>query len=460
MQLAQPYGAFAKTMLERQVYPDLRYYPGGPPIPPYDVTGHTLGLLMGVDVHQIDEPIRTADLELLDEIAPPRTPLPPRPDWAYSMSPASNAAFVAANALQAAGVQLFRTASAADRPGGGSLEPGTWIVPPSADAERILERVAGETGLVVSAAAEPPPVDAFRLKTPTRVGLWRIPNNMPAGWLMWVLEHYGVDHRVVESTDFQGDLSDLYDVIVLPAGTSRTRMLNGLSPRRHDRSWQWAYGIGERGWRKLRQWVLDGGTLVALGSASETARALLDLPIEPVLPRRGGRVYFTAGAPDGTAGGDTDPGAASVRDISDPTTVFYCPGSLLKQEHNPNHPVGFGMPAEWPVFFRRDQAYRLTAQLRHHGRGGLPLPRPDRHGGERLAARGRVPVEPGERRVVRGRPRHRDHHGQPGGLPRPGRAPPSSCCSTPSSRGPQRASTPRNWRGWSSASQCRNPARH
>lgn len=57
VRMDQPYGAFAKALLEMQRYPNLRDAEGHP-VAPYDVTAHTLPLLMGVTVHPVKAPFR------------------------------------------------------------------------------------------------------------------------------------------------------------------------------------------------------------------------------------------------------------------------------------------------------------------------------------------------------------------------------------------------------------------
>lgn len=362
---AQPYGGYARTMLSTQVYPDLRLFPGGPPEPPYDVTGHTLWMLTGARVDAVAQPFE-ATLELVKQVTPPAVTVPAKSSGAYLIGPESYGTFKLVTALQKAGAPVYRASKAFD-----GHAPGTWIIPATATSQPIVERQGTALGLAITAVDRAPAVEGERLKPGTRVGLYRAANNMPGGWSMWMLEQYGVDHTVMSARDFEGDLNAKYDVILLPSGTTKARMLQGLDPKRNDPAeWAWAFGIGDAGWAKLKAFVQNGGTLLAVGSAVETARDLLDLPIERALPQAPPR--FGPGAArqaeakeDGTAvlrDAFSSPARLmqTLRDrVAEPQSLFYCPGSLLNNEFDPNHPVAWGMPAAWPVFFDDDQAYRL-----------------------------------------------------------------------------------------------------
>ena len=362
---AQPYGGYARTMLSTQVYPDLRLFPGGPPEPPYDVTGHTLWMLTGARVDAVAQPFE-ATLELVKQVTPPAVTVPAKSSGAYLIGPESYGTFKLVTALQKAGAPVYRASKAFD-----GHAPGTWIIPATATSQPIVERQGTALGLAITAVDRAPAVEGERLKPGTRVGLYRAANNMPGGWSKWMLEQYGVDHTVMSARDFEGDLNAKYDVILLPSGTTKARMLQGLDPKRNDPAeWAWAFGIGDAGWAKLKAFVQNGGTLLAVGSAVETARDLLDLPIERALPQAPPR--FGPGAArqaeakeDGTAvlrDAFSSPARLmqTLRDrVAEPQSLFYCPGSLLNNEFDPNHPVAWGMPAAWPVFFDDDQAYRL-----------------------------------------------------------------------------------------------------
>ncbi len=294
--------------------------------------------------------------------------MPARPRGAYLVGPESYGVFKLVAELQKANIPTFRAGAAFD-----NHPAGTFIIPSTPASQKIVEQAAANLGLVVSGADRMPAVDGFRLKAGTKVGLWKGANNMPGGWLMWLLEQYDINHEVVKAQDFAGDLNAKYDVILLPSGTSKARIVNGLDPKRNDPAeWSWAFGVGDAGWTKLKAFVENGGTLLAIGSAVETATELLNLPIEKALPEAPPRFGPQATQASESVSQATVDGALrdafssparlmqTLRDrVADPSSLLYCPGSLLQNEFDTTNPVAWGMPEAWPIFFESDQAYRL-----------------------------------------------------------------------------------------------------
>ena len=178
--VAQPYGHYAKTLLERQRYPDLREYPGGPPKRPYDTTAQTLPLLMGVNTAQITAPFE-ADLEKLERVELPAGKAEPRRKQ-YLLRPDSNNAFIAVNRLLKAGAQVARS----KRPiqdGGLDFPAGTFVIR-SANVQDFTALGLNFYG------TDLPLSDAVPLRQP-RVALYK--SHIPVideGWTRWLLEQY------------------------------------------------------------------------------------------------------------------------------------------------------------------------------------------------------------------------------------------------------------------------------
>jgi hypothetical protein len=324
----QPYKAFAKTLLEVQDYPLLLQYPGGPPQPPYDVTAQTLPMLLGFQADRIDTSF-SASTRLLATIEPEPVTMPPAPPstGAYVVGPESYGVLQIVAHLQSQGIPTFR-AAAEFNDGGTTFPVGSFVIPPTSAARTVLQNQSKKTGIPVSAISAVPTVEGLQLKPKTRIGLLKPPNNIPSGWMMWTFDQEAVNYKIVEAGDY-GNLSGKYDVIIMPDGVSKSKIVNGLDPNDYPADqWSWAFGVGTTGYDQLRDFVTNGGTLISFGSGTTTAIDLLGLPLDSVLP--------------------TD------------DSVFYCPGSLLSQEIDTSDPAAWGMDPNNPIWFLSDQAYKIT----------------------------------------------------------------------------------------------------
>ncbi len=155
VRMQQPASGFAKTVLERQRYPDLREHEGGPPRRPYDVTAHTLPLLLGVEVDAVGAAFEAPLEPVEDEGVPPGRVEGEGPRIA--LGHASGDLVALARLLEhgvegALGARAVR-GRGAHLPRGHAHRPRLGARPPPAPRERARDRRAGRAGRASRAAA-------------------------------------------------------------------------------------------------------------------------------------------------------------------------------------------------------------------------------------------------------------------------------------------------------------------
>jgi hypothetical protein len=331
---AQPYLPYVRDLLNPQIYPDRRLYPDGPPEPPYDISGWTLPLQMGVRVDRLAASV-AARTERVDRVTRRPGRVSGAAGAAYAIDPRSNDAYVAVNRLLAAGDRVTRAANAFSA-GGVDWPAGTFVV---AAATGATERVtAAATALGVDAVAlDRTPPGTVSL-SPPRVGLYAAWGGNPdEGWTRWVLEQYEFPYTTLRDADIRaGNLRARFDVILLPDATY-TSMLNGFAPGTMPP--EYVGGMTARGVANLYAFVVEGGTLVAQDRASELPLVTFGLPVRNVLETL-------------------------------PTSEFFAPGTLLRIEVDTTQPLGWGLPKEAAAFFIRSPAFEVG-----YGRGRPGDPR-------------------------------------------------------------------------------------
>jgi hypothetical protein len=329
----QAFRPFVVDLMEPKTFPDRRLYPGGPPEPPYDMTGYELGLQMGINAVGVMEAFELPPV--VEEIPASAASVDDAGgDAVWMLSPRQNNAASAVNRLLEQGARISRVTAVRMDVGGepSAPPPGTFIIE---NASRdVVDELAAALGVRLTGAADPPAGRLRTLRAP-RIGIYRgHVSNMPEGWTRWVLDEYGFSHERVDNDRIRsGDLDDL-DVLIFP-DQGADEILNGHDPGTMPP--EYLGGVGAEGVEALRAWVADGGWVLAMDNAIDFAIEGFGLPLENL-----------------------------VRDL--PTEEFFIPGTLLHLDVDAADPLAWGMTDEAIAFFVRSQSMGLTRAP------GSPLP--------------------------------------------------------------------------------------
>ncbi|MBN1938223.1 MAG: hypothetical protein JW843_01455 [Candidatus Aminicenantes bacterium] len=371
VRMDQPYKPFAWAMLEKQKYPDMRQYPGGPPQPPYDNAGWTLPAQMGVACEQIMEPF-TAELAKLSAVPYPKVPAGNGRAAYFVLSSAVNVSYPVAIALLKDKAEVFRTKAHVTKKG--TLIPaGSFLVKNTDEVKKALPALQERYHLAVLDLDEIDGIDKAPVSFP-RVGIfqsWR--GNADEGWTRYVFDDMGIPFKTLHKDDIKGtrekkpDLRADFDVILFasenantiigttgggsssprggmggaptgaPAGAptgAPTGAPAGAAAQQRTRTSttppEYEGGISQEGVANLRTFVEKGGILVALNQAGEFAISSFGVPARNTL--------------SGLA-----------------RTEFFCPTSVVRILVDNESPIGYGMPKSAAAMFVQSLAFNTSA---------------------------------------------------------------------------------------------------
>ena len=323
--LAQPKMGLIMNLLTETHYADNAWTrtENGVPIRPYDLATHTMYEFMGVNVDALKSAIKEEliIIENQDIIAGKVE----KGNAGYYLDGKQNAAFRAVNLLFAEGIKVKRADEKTE-----DLNPGDFIIEKASESK--LQEIATKTGVNFL------PIDNLFSKVheiePAKVGLFQryYGGNMDEGWTKLCFENFDFDFENIMSEEIKaGNLKNKYDVIVLPSDSKEVITGDFKEDSRanpEDYPEKYRSGIGKEGTDALKEFVKNGGTLVAFGESYEFAKDAFDLKVKNV-----------------------------IEGLS--TTEFYCPGSTLKAEFDNTHPLGYGMLDAGLVLFHSSPVFEV-----------------------------------------------------------------------------------------------------
>ena len=295
IRMDQAYAGMVPELLGIQKYPDAFLDGDGVPKSlPYDVTGWTLSLQMGVAATEIKDKIDPAEAI---KLAPVQEAKPVGgiigEGAAYALSRQTNASYLAANQAAEKGAKIaFSTTPIATS--NGALRGAIVVTGIDAGKFATIVEAAGVTATALPAA--PAKLDVVR---PARVGLYRSwQASSDEGWTRWVLERYHFKPTSLHNDDVKrGNLISRFDTIVLPDLPGRTNSLALVNGARSDKApAPYFGGIEEAGAAALKAYVKNGGTLVAVNRSADAVIDLFDLPVTDVVRDARSSEFQGAGA--------------------------------------------------------------------------------------------------------------------------------------------------------------------